>query len=65
MKTYIEVGVCMGYGDGDYRVSAEVQNLSRKEMTELINTAFHAQRIAWDMWCHGQNEPVAKQGKTA
>lgn len=65
LNTYIEVGTCAGYGDGDYRISAKVQDLSRKQMEDLFVTMFHAQRMAWDMWTRGQSESSAGQAKTS
>ncbi len=50
LNQLIGVGFCLSYGDGDYQVSMEVQKLSRERMNELMLTAFHAQRHAWDLW---------------
>lgn len=65
LRTYIEAGFCSGYGDGDFRVSAAVENLSRAEMSELINSMFHAQRIAWDMWARKHTSEDATAAKSA
>ncbi len=62
LNTYIEVGICAGYMDGDYRVSAKVADLSRNQMSELINTMFHAQRCAWDMWSRAQAQKEGFSG---
>lgn len=36
LRTYVEVGICSGYGDGDYRIHlADVENLSIHDMNEL------------------------------
>ena len=55
----ITVGFCKGYGDGDYRVSMAVRNLSRKEMQELTNTMFWATKTAWDSWLDAQPKEEA------
>ena len=54
LDDYISVGFCAGYGDADYRVSAAVDTLSRKQLEELFVGMFHAQRCAWDMWKRAQ-----------
>lgn len=56
LNEYVSVGFCSGYGDGDYRVSLEVQSLSRARVNELLLAMFHAQRCVWENWCAGQHE---------
>jgi len=63
LNEYISAGFCSGYGDGDWRVSTKVERLSRKQMDELINAMFHAQRCAWDMWCAAQHKENPEQSK--
>ena len=60
---YISVGFCSGYGDGDYRVSMNVKNLSRKQMNELTVAMHWATQCAWDNWKRGQ--PEETPGKNA
>jgi hypothetical protein len=51
---YISAGFCAGYGDGDYRVSLAVCNLSRKEFDELRLSVLNALRCAEDHWRDAQ-----------
>jgi hypothetical protein len=62
LNTIIEIGFCSG--DGDWSVSSRIQNLSRKQVDELINTTFHATRCAWNMWCEGQVKEQAQSVMT-
>ena len=64
LNEYISVGFCNGYGDGDYRVSCAVEDLSRKQLDELMLAMFHAQRTAWDMWCRAQHQETPEQANT-
>ena len=50
LNTLVEVGFCAGYGDGDYRVSTAVSNLSQNEMQELKATLIDAANCMVDMW---------------
>jgi hypothetical protein len=50
LREYVTIGICAGYGDGDYRVSSEVANLSRKDMTELRLAFVYAINAAEEMW---------------
>ncbi len=64
LNEYITIGICSGYGDGDWRVSMDVQSLSYKQMQELIASTFHATRTAWELWQQAQvfEQAQAKQG---
>ncbi len=66
LREYITIGICSGYGDGDWRVSMDVQKLSHKQMQELITSTFHATRAAWEMWQQAQvfEQAQAKQEVT-
>ena len=64
LDTYISVGFCSGYGDGDYRVSCAVEDMSRKQLDELMLAMFHAQRTAWDMWRRAQHQEMSEQANT-
>lgn len=51
---YITVGFCSGYGDGDYRISCAVENMSKDEFNDLKLAALNAIHCAEDMWRHAQ-----------
>lgn len=51
---YISVGTCAGYGDGDFRVSAAIRNMTKKQFDELKLTTLSALVCAEDMWRSGQ-----------
>ena len=50
LDEYITVGFCTGYGDGDYRVSMKVRNLTKKQFDELKLATLSALRCAEDNW---------------
>ena len=62
LNTLVQVGFCTGYGDGDYRVSAAVQSLSRERMRELKAALIDAAVCMDDMWKRGQPD-VAHMSK--
>ena len=64
LNTLIEVGFCSGYGDGDYRVSMEVQNLSRERWQELQLAVLTALRCADLHWRNAQAEKPENRGYT-
>lgn len=66
LNTLIEVGFCSGYGDGDYRVSMAVQDLSRKEMKELKAAIINAAVTMQDIWQRKERpeDQAAQQIKT-
>lgn len=64
LNTLIEVGFCLGYGDGDYRVSMEVQNLSRERWQELQLAVLGALHCADLHWKSAQAEKPENQGHT-
>ena len=59
LNTYIEVGFCSGYGDGDHRISTEIEKFTPKQMNELLLAYYHAGRLAWDMWSKAQPKEQA------
>lgn len=61
LNTLIEIGFCSGYQDGDYRVSGQIEDLSRERFAELLATIQWASSCAIDMWRRGQekNNPSA------
>jgi hypothetical protein len=50
LREYVSVGICAGYGDGDYRVSMTVADLSIAEMNELRKAFIFAIAAAEQMW---------------
>jgi len=54
LNEYISVGFCSGYGDGDWRVSLSVQDLSRERFNELKLAALFALHVAEDRWMAAQ-----------
>lgn len=54
LNELIQTGFCAGYGDGDFRVSAAVEKLSKKELDELKLITLTALQVADDMWKRGQ-----------
>lgn len=50
LREYVTIGICGGYGDGDYRVSCSVAQLSLKEMQELRQAFCGALFTAEEMW---------------
>lgn len=49
LNTFIEVGFCSGYGDGDYRVSASIAEMDNKQYDELRLAVLGAIRCADNM----------------
>lgn len=63
LREYVTIGICAGYGDGDYRVSSEVANLSREDMTELRLAFVYAINAAEEMWRNEQRKKPENQGQ--
>lgn len=61
---YISVGMCSGYGDGDFRVSMTVRNLSRQSFNELKLATLSALRCAEDNWLDEQSKKPENQAYT-
>jgi hypothetical protein len=65
LREYVTVGICSGYGDGDYRVSLNVGDLSVHDMNELRKAftcaIFEAERI----WRDSQQRNPEHQAKAA
>ena len=64
LNEYISIGFCAGYGDGDYRVSMSVAELSRKRFDELQLATLGALRCAEDIWRRAQPQDEAKATPT-
>lgn len=60
LREYIRVGICSGYGDGDFGVSVAVSDLSREQLDELKLATLTALRVADDMWLRGQEAEQPK-----
>lgn len=56
LNEYISVGFCSGYGDGDYRVSMAVRELSRERYNELRLAVLGALNCADRHWMEAQAE---------
>jgi hypothetical protein len=61
---YISVGMCAGYGDGDFRVSMSVRRLSRQGFNELKLAMLSALRCAEDHWLDEQRNKPENQAMT-
>ncbi len=61
---HISVGFCSGYGDGDFRVSMTVRDLSRKDFNELKLAMLSALRCAEDHWLDEQSKKPENQAYT-
>ena len=61
---YISVGICSGYGDGDWRISMDVQKMSRQSFNELKLAVLGALHSAEDMWRAAQPQPEAAADPT-
>ena len=60
LNELISVGFCSGYGDGDFRVSMDVCNLSQERFNELQLATLAALRCAEDNWRSAQVEGQAQ-----
>lgn len=56
LREFVTIGICGGYGDGDFRVSCAVADLSVKEMQELRLAFVSALYCAEDMWRRAREE---------
>lgn len=61
LREYVSIGICSGYGDGDYRVSCAVADLSREDMWELRLAFIYALYCAEDMWRREQEKKQVGQ----
>jgi hypothetical protein len=61
---YITVGICAGYGDGDFRVSMNVRSLSRESFKDLKLAMLSALRCAEDNWLDEQSKKPENQAYT-
>jgi hypothetical protein len=62
---YISVGICSGYGDGDFRVSMDVRKLSKKSFDDMRLATLTALRVAEEHWCAAQAELEGKAAAMA
>ena len=60
---YISVGICSGYGDGDYRVSMSVRDLSRNSFQQLQLATLQALRCAEDHWRDAEAQRQIERGE--
>ena len=58
---YVKIGICSGYGDGDYQVSATVANLSVEDMQQLRLAFVYALFCAEEMWRKEQGKRMIGQ----
>ena len=64
--TYVEVGICSGYQDGDYRINCSVADLSRESFQELRLAMIYAIYQMEDMWRREQEKKnLGQQAKPA
>ncbi len=63
LDTLIEIGFCMGYGDGDFGVSARVAELDRKKFEELLLAIHYATNTAIEMWKREHQPPASEARK--
>ena len=57
---YIKVGICAGYGDGDFSVSMGIQKLSRRQWEEVQLATLTALACAREHWLAAQTEASQK-----
>jgi hypothetical protein len=62
---YVTIGICSGYGDGDYRVSCSVEGLSVAQMKELRQAFCGALFTAEEMWRNARVKDPENQAKQA
>ena len=65
LREYVTVGICGGYGDGDYRVSCAVADLSAADMKELRAAFIGAIVAAEQMWRDAQMKKPENQAAQA
>ena len=56
LREYVSIGICEGYGDGDFRVSASIADLSRDDMSKLRQAFCVAIGVMEDMWGAAQEK---------
>lgn len=59
LRPILAVGLCNSYGDGDYRVSGEIQNLTVQQMKDLRAAMIGAIFQAEEMWRSRPNQEMA------
>ena len=66
LRVYIEVGICSGYGDGDYGVRVGmIERLTAKQMEQLTLASHHALTCAWDTWRKAQPQDQAGSAQSS
>jgi len=62
LRVMCEVGICSGYGDGDYALHiADVESLSRESMEELRKAFIYAIYAAEEAWRRAQEKKPENQ----
>lgn len=62
---YVSFGICSGYGDADYRVSAAVADLSPEAMKELRLAGLYAIYAMEEMWRRAQESKQPLQASAS
>lgn len=65
LREYVTIGICGGYGDGDYKVSCAVADLSPEDMQELRLAFCYALFAAEEMWRKERAKLPENQAKSA
>lgn len=63
LNTYVEVGICSGYQDADYRINGQVAELSRESMKELRLAMIYAIVAMEEMWRNAHKPEVGQQAE--
>jgi hypothetical protein len=63
LNTYVEVGICSGYMDADYRINGQVADLSREAMTELRLAMIYAIVAMEEMWRNAHRPEAGQQAE--
>lgn len=63
LREYVSIGICSGYGDGDFAVSLAIADLSIAEMNELRCAACVAISVMERTWREAQDKRVENQAK--
>ena len=65
LREYVTIGICSGYGDGDFAVSGSVGDLSLRDMNELRQAACVAISVMERMWQDAQAKKPENQASQA
>ena len=61
LREYLTIGICSSYGDGDFRVSCTVADLSYEEMSKLRQACCAAIGTMEQMWREEQMKKPENQ----